>query len=210
MKTTSLSNFYPYTLALLFFAFFIALGLHPHDRVDWIAEDTPVLIIFIIFIVTFKKFRFSNTAYVIMSVWMFLQTIGGYYTFANVPFNFITNIFDFQRNNFDRVAHFSIGLYAFGAAELLTRKRWTSPLLAGFFGLFFILSIAALYEILEWIYAINMNPEAGLEFLGSQGDIWDAQKDMLSDMIGAIVSLIIFWFLRPDLKTYPSTHKLVP
>ena len=197
---TTFFRFYPYFLAAIFLAFFIVLGIHPHDRVDWIAEDTPILIVFALLIATFKKFRFSNTAYTLMSLWMFLHTVGGYYTFANVPFDFITDLFDFQRNNFDRLAHFSIGLYAYAAAELLTRKKWATPLLATIFGLFFILSVASLYEIFEWIYAVNMNPEAGLEFLGSQGDIWDAQKDMLSDAIGAVVSLVIFWKKRRDLQ----------
>lgn len=198
--TPTLSKLYPYILASIFLSFFIALGIHPHDRVDWIAEDTPIFIAFILFIVTFNKFRFSNTAYTLMSLWMFLHTIGGYYTFANVPFDFITNLVHFERNNFDRVAHFSIGLYAYGAVELLIRKKWASPTLATTFGFFFILSVAALYEIFEWIYAVNTNPEAGLEFLGSQGDIWDAQKDMLSDALGAVSALVIFWFIRPDLK----------
>ena len=64
------------------------------------------------------------------------------------------------------------------------------------------MTIAALYEIFEWAYAINMNPKAGLEFLGSQGDVWDTQKDMLSDMIGALVALLLFWRIRPDLRSH--------
>lgn len=193
-------RFYPYLLASLFSIFFLALCIHPIDIGNQIAEDLPVVLIFILLIVTFKKFRFSNTAYSLMSIWMFLHTIGGHYTFALVPFDFITNLFDFQRNNFDRLAHFSIGLYAYAAAELLMRKKWASVVLSTMFGLFFVLSVAALYEILEWLYAINMNAQAGSEFLGSQGDIWDAQKDMFSDTLGAVVALTLFWFKQAALK----------
>jgi putative membrane protein len=70
--------------------------------------------------------------------------------------------------------------------------------LASFFGVFFIMSLAAGYEIIEWWYAVAEGGEAGLEFLGSQGDIWDAQKDMLSDTLGALSVTVLFWRVRPD------------
>ncbi|MBU0632068.1 DUF2238 domain-containing protein [bacterium] len=200
-ETSYLSKIYPFILAVLFMILFIILAINPLDRDVWIVEDTPIVITFIILAATFKLFRFTNAAYTLMSVWMFWHTVGGHYTFANVPFNFITDLFGFHRNNFDRVGHFVVGLYAFSTAELLTRKKWSGPVIASFFGLFFIMSIAAWYEILEWIYAVTDGGQSGIEFLGSQGDIWDAQKDMLFDMFGALFALLLFWIIRPDLKT---------
>ncbi len=139
---------------------------------------------------------FSNISYTLMSMWLFWHTIGGHYTFANVPFDFITNLFNFERNHFDRVGHFVIGFYAYAMAEFLVRKNYTNKILASFFGLFLIMSIAAGYEIIEWAYAVIEGGNSGIEFLGSQGDIWDAQKDMLADTLGAIVSLCLYWYIN--------------
>ena len=129
---------------------------------------------------------------------MVWHTIGGHYTFANVPFDFITDLFNFQRNNFDRVGHLVVGFYAYPMAEFLIRKKYTNVIVASFFGLFFVMSIAAGYEIIEWSYAVIDGGDTGIEFLGSQGDIWDAQKDMLADTIGALISIALFLYIRPD------------
>ena len=83
-------------------------------------------------------------------------------------------------------------------AEWLLRKRQATLVIALFFGLFFIMSVAAAYEIIEWQYAVIEGGDAGVEFLGSQGDVWDAQKDMLADTLGAVTSLLLFLMIRPD------------
>lgn len=170
------------------------------SRQVWVAEVIPVVIIFIALLSTYRLFRFSNSAYALMAVWLFWHTVGGHYTFANVPFDWVTDLFGFERNHFDRIGHFSIGFYAFAMAEWLLRRRHCGALLATVFSVFFIMSVAAGYEIIEWWYAVVDGGDAGLEFLGSQGDIWDAQKDMLSDTLGALTSLLLFWLIRPDLK----------
>lgn len=126
-----------------------------------------------------------------MFIWLILHTIGAKYTFAEVPFDWFNNMIGSERNNFDRVAHFSIGLYAYPLAEFLIRKKLAQPILACFFALFAIMSVAASYEIIEWWYAEIAGGDEGISFLGSQGDIWDAQKDMLCDTTGAIVSLLL-------------------
>jgi len=192
---------YPLLLAAIFTLFFIWLGIHPVSRQVWIAEVIPVIMIFTTLVISFRLFRFSNTAYTLMAIWLFWHTIGGHYTFANVPFQWVTDLFGFQRNHFDRVGHFAVGFYAFAMAEWLLKKRYCGIFIATFFSLFFIMSIAAGYEIIEWQYAVADGGEAGIEFLGSQGDIWDAQKDMLADTLGAITSLTLFWIIRPDLKS---------
>ena len=194
-----LTQYYPHMLAVLFLAVFIALGIDPVDRRVWIVEVLPIVITFLALVTTYKQFRFSNISYTLMSLWMFWHTVGGHYTFANVPFDFLTDLFGFERNNFDRIGHFIVGFYAFAAAELVTRKRWSGPVLASFFGLFLIGTVAAGYEIIEWLYAVADGGKAGVEFLGAQGDIWDAQEDMLADILGAVFSLVLFWVIRPDL-----------
>ena len=192
-------KWYPHLLAIVFLIVFIALGIKPVDRDVWIVEVIPIIITFLILATTFKKFRFTNFSYTLMSLWIFWHTVGGHYTFANVPFDFVTDLFGFERNNFDRIGHFIVGFYAFSVAELLVRKKWAGPVLASFFGLFFIATVAAGYEIIEWLYAVADGGKAGVEFLGAQGDIWDAQEDMLADILGAVFSLLLFWVIRPDL-----------
>jgi len=155
----------------------------------------------------YRCFRFSNLAYVFMSFWLIMHTIGSYYTFADVPFDWANRLLapflGEGRNHFDRVGHYIIGFYAYPMAEWLLRRKLCRPALALFFSLFFIMSVAAAYEIIEWQYAVIDGGEAGLEVLGSQGDIWDAQKDMLADTLGALTSLVVFILTRPDkrLKT---------
>ena len=194
---------YPHALALIFVVFFAVLGVAPASRDVWVAEVIPVVIVFALLAVTFKEFRFSNLAYSLMAVWLFWHTVGGHYTFAHVPFGWVTDLFGFERNHFDRVGHFSVGFYAYPLAELVTRKRWSGPVLASFLGVCFVMSIAAGYEIVEWWFADVVGGGAGIEFLGVQGDVWDAQKDMLADTLGALCSVALFWMVRPDLKGRP-------
>ncbi|MDA3081132.1 DUF2238 domain-containing protein [Campylobacter sp. CS_NA1] len=192
----------PLILSTIFVAMSLWAGISPNDRAVWYAETTPLFIVFLALVFTYKKFKFSNTAYILMSVWLLLHTIGAKYTFAAVPFEwgneFLTPIFGEERNHFDRLAHFSIGFYAFAMSEWLLRKHKCTFGTALWFGLFFMMSVAGAYEIIEWLYAVIKGGNAGIEFLGSQGDIWDAQKDMLCDTLGAIFSLILYIFIRPD------------
>lgn len=155
-----------------------------------------VMIVLALFF-TYKKFQFSNISYVMMFILIYLHTIGGYYTFANVPFDFITNTFGFERNHFDRIAHFSVWFYAYPFAELLARiYKIKSKFILFFFPLFFIISIAWIYEIIEWIYAEVAWGQAWLDFLGSQWDIWDAQKDMLADTLWALTALSLYFIIN--------------
>lgn len=142
---------------------------------------------------TFRLFRFSDTSYAMKAVLVYMHTIGGHYTFERVPFGFVTDLFGFERNHYDRVAHFAVGLYAYPMAELLFRKRlvraaWVRVL----FPIATILSVAAIYEIIEWIYADLEGGASGAAFLGPQGDVWDAQRDMLADGLGSIVAVALF------------------
>jgi len=193
-------NRIPLALALVFIVFWTFWAINPFDRAVWFAENLPVMGVFIALVSTYTRFRFSNLAYLLMAFWMFWHTVGGHYTFERVPFDWVTNFFGWERNHFDRIGHFSIGLWSYPIAELMSRMGWiarTVPLLL--FALFSIMALAAGYEIIEWWYAALEGGDAGAAFLGSQGDIWDAQKDMLMDTLGALAGLIIFCFRQPVL-----------
>lgn len=194
MSQSTFSRYFPHGLAIAYALFWAILAINPVMRDVWWAENIPLMGVFAFLVLTYNKFRFSNLAYALMSIWLILHTIGGHYTFANVPFDFFTDLFGFERNHFDRLGHYSIGFYAFPIAEYLTRKNLARPVVVYLFGLFAIMALAAGYEILEWWYAVLAGGEAGIEFLGSQGDIWDAQTDMLADTLGAVTTLILFYF----------------
>jgi putative membrane protein len=184
-------------------ALFVWAAIHPYDRQTWWAENIPIVLIVLSVITLYARgIVFSATAYVLMSVLVYLHTIGGHYTFERVPFEFVTDWFGFERNHYDRVAHFSVGFYAFSIAELLMRTRAVrSRLVLALFPVFSIAFVAMTYELIEWWYAASAGGTAGAAFLGSQGDIWDAQKDMLADTLGAICATAAFFIARrPSLR----------
>jgi len=188
-----------FPLALLggYLILFGILAVNPYDRAVWWAENLPIMAIVACLGATYHRFKFSNTAYLMMSVLVYLHTVGGHFTFERVPFDFVTDLFGFERNHYDRIAHFSVGFYAYAIVEFLYVKRLSpSKWVISLFGIFAIFTVASGYEIIEWLYAVSSDPEAGTAFLGSQGDIWDAQRDMLADGLGAIVAVGIFWLTR--------------
>jgi len=178
-------------LSLGYIAIFIFAAISPVSRAVWVAEIIPVVLFLgLVWWISIKQ-PLSKTAYILLFVWIVMHTIGSKYTFAEVPFDWFNQLIGSERNNYDRIAHFSIGFYAYAIAELLIRKRLAKPWLAKTFALFSIMSLAAGYEIIEWWYAELAGGDEGIAFLGSQGDIWDAQKDMLCDTLGAVTALTI-------------------
>lgn len=188
---------FPALLAGLFLVVLILSGIRPVFQKVWFVEIIPVVIVFGALAWSYRQFRFSNTAYALMFFWLVSHSIGAHYTFANVPFQWVSDLIGSERNHFDRISHFMIGFYAYPMAEWAVKRRHVKPRIAGIFGIFFIMSVAAGYEIIEWIYAVVEGGAAGIEFLGSQGDQWDAQKDMLCDTLGAMTSIILFYIVRP-------------
>jgi putative membrane protein len=193
----------PFTLLALYIIVFSICAIEPYDRNVWWAENIPVIFVVAAIAWLSRFHNFSDTSYILMSVFIILHTIGGHFTFERVPFDWISEFFGFERNHYDRIAHFSVGFYAYAIAEVLmvrrlVRSRW----LVSLFPIFAIVTVAGVYEIIEWQYAISANKEAGIAVLGSQGDIWDAQKDILADTLGALLVISLFFYQhRIELKT---------
>ena len=189
---------FPFVLLGAYALLFVFLAFNPYDRTTWFVENLTVwIIVGILAFLYARGIRFSNTSYAMMSVLIFLHTIGGHYTFERVPFDLVSDFFGFERNHYDRIAHFSVGFYAYPIVEWIRAKRLVASNFILFtYPVFVIATIAMSYELIEWIYAANSDPLAGAAYLGSQGDIWDAQKDMLADTLGAIVATTIFFFTK--------------
>lgn len=173
------------------FAVFVWSGLRPTDRFNWFAETFPAMVGGVVLLATYRRFRLTSVCYILIAVFAVILMIGGHYTYANVPIgNFVRDALGLERNHFDRVGHFMQGVVpAMVGREMLLR---TSPLRRGKW-LFFLavcvgMSISAWYELFEWQYAEAFGGERAEDFLGSQGDVWDAQKDMFMALLGTIVS----------------------
>ena len=185
-----------YALLGAYLLLFGVCAIAPYDRAVWWAENIPIILLVGMVVWMNRYHRFTPLSYLFMSVLIVLHTIGGHYTFERVPFGLVTELFGFERNHYDRMAHFSVGFYAYPIAEILLKKRSVSaPAVLALFPVFAIFTVAGCYEIFEWIYAISADPGAGIAVLGSQGDIWDAQKDILADGLGSILAVTIFFYV---------------
>jgi putative membrane protein len=169
--------------------------LHP---ADWLLENYLVFLWVPIIIATAWHFRLSNISYTLITIFMCLHVIGAHYTYVEVPFGFtLQDWFDADRNMYDRLVHFSYGLLlAYPIREVYVRLAKVK----GFWGLFFPVELtfafSAIYELIEWRAAANVPAELGLAFLGSQGDVWDAQKDMGLAGLGALITMCIVLIIR--------------
>lgn len=167
-------------------------AIAPADRATWWAEVAPVLIGVPIMLATFRRHPLTPLLYTLIAIHCVILVVGGQYTYAKVPLGFwMQEWFDFTRNHYDRIGHFAQGFVpAILAREVLLRS---TPLRRGGWLFFIVVSIclafSALYELIEWTAAVSAG-EGADAFLGTQGDEWDAQKDMLLALIGAIVALL--------------------
>ena len=172
-------------------------GIAPASRAVWLTEMFWAWGLVAILLVTFRKFRFSGVAYACFFVWCILQIIGAHWTFEHVPMQWLAEPLGLARNPYDRIAHFMVGWFAFPLAELYWRKGWARSVAASaFFAVMTTVAMAGIWEIVEWLYAAIDGGEAGAAFLGSQGDEWDAQKDILCDTLGALCSAALFMVLN--------------
>jgi uncharacterized membrane protein YjdF len=113
-----ISKYFPHILLFIYVIEFIFFAFHPYDRAVWLTENLTVLPIAVILaILYYKNIKFSNTAYALMSVLIYMHTIGGHYTFALVPFDWFNDFFGFERNMYDRVAHMTVGFYSYPIIE---------------------------------------------------------------------------------------------
>ena len=168
-------------------------AIRPHSFAVWMTEISWVAGLLAVLLSTRRLFRFSLMAYGCFFVWMMLQAIGAHYTFELVPMDWLKEPLGLVRNPYDRIAHFTVGWFAFPFAELFLRKGWVkSAAFAAFFAVMTVVAMAGLWELVEWQYAVIDGGDAGAAFLGSQGDIWDAQKDILCDTLGAVCAVAIF------------------
>ena len=187
------------TLLSIFSVFWIMLAINPLYRDIWVAENIILVICITYTFSTYKSSPFNNTSYWLIFLFCILQTIGAHYTYAEVPIGFwVADLLEIERNHYDRLVHFAFGfLLVLPFKEVITRKIKFSNYRSMVFILVLVFfGIGSFYEILEWLYAILYEQQQSTQtvdsFLGSQGDIWDAEKDMLLTGLGAWLYLLFF------------------
>lgn len=167
-------------------------GINPFDKFTWILEVLPAIIGGFVLIIIYPKFKFTNLVYILIWVHAIILIVGGHYTYAEMPlFNVIRDVFNLNRNYYDRLGHFAQGFIpAIIAREILirnnivTKKKWLE-----FIIVCICLAISASYELIEFAVA-EFTGTAAEAFLGTQGNIWDTQWDMLFALIGSIVAIL--------------------
>lgn len=184
----------PYHLLLtaLVLVVFAWSGWQPHDRFTWWLEVTPGIIGLAVLAAVYRQFRLTNLCYTLIAIHIMILCVGGHYTYARVPlFDWLEPVFHWHRNHYDRLGHFAQGFVpAIVARELLIRLRivnrqgWLP-----FLTLSICLAISATYELIEWLTAV-LTGSAANDFIGSQGDVWDTQADLLMAAIGAVCALL--------------------
>jgi len=187
-------------LVFLFFAGLIISAINPHDYFTWVLEVFPAIIGFAVLALTYKRFQFSYFAYVMILLHCCVLFIGGHYTYAQVPaFNWLRDVLHQSRNNYDKLGHFFQGFVpAMITRELFIRfhviqqRNWIAFLTVCVSG-----TISLLYELLEWLVSVTSG-SSGDSFLGTQGDVWDTQSDMLFAIIGATCMVLLFAKLQDN------------
>ena len=197
-------------LSIAYAAVWALSAINPKHPADWLLENALTIVFATIFLVTWRRFCFSPLTHVLIFLFLTLHAVGSHYTYAEVPYDqwsvaltgtSIDEFFGFQRNHFDRLVHFCYGLLlVYPAREALV--RWAG--LRGFWGYFIPLdltmSTSMLYELIEWAAAEAFGGELGQAYLGTQGDVWDAHKDMALASLGALIATLLARALRDRIK----------
>lgn len=192
--------YYPAVLLALFVMWWLLLALAPAYREDWLLENLLVLTAVPLLVFGYQRLRLSNLSYSLLFLFLCLHALGAHYTYSEVPYDrwaealfgrSVSGQFGFERNHFDRLVHFLYGLLVTPAAiELLDARapqrgfwHWLLPFL-------FMTSHSTVYELIEWAAALTFGADLGQAYLGTQGDVWDAQKDSALAMLGAALAVI--------------------
>jgi putative membrane protein len=183
------------------------------DPTDWMLENIPVFFWIGVLWMTYKNFRFSDKSYILIFIFLSLHIYGAKDIYEhNALGNLLKELTGTTRNNYDRIVHFSFGMFiSYAMLDLFTNYfKW--KLMRSYLGIVVLnLAFGAFYEILEWIVAAYFFPEQGGNFLGMQGDVWDSQKDMFLQLMGAMFFVIYFIVMNKIkinyvLKLHPSNN----
>lgn len=197
-------------LTVLFFIYWVMLAIAPNDREAWILENVFVLIGVIFIAVTYRKLPLSRISYTLVFIFLCLHVLGSHYTYSQTPYDewfmavtgfSLDEAMGFERNQYDRMIHFAYGvLMAYPLRELFIRVAKVKGFWGYFFPLVITVSSSAIYEMVEWGAAEIFGGDLGIAYLGTQGDVWDAQKDMALASLGALIAMLFTALININLQ----------
>ena len=186
-------------LAFLFLIWWVALAIDPLYRKDWALENALVGGFILAGAVLHRRFLLSRVSYTLIFVFLCLHEIGAHYTYAEVPYDAwfsaltgrtFNSLVGWERNNFDRVIHFSYGLLlAYPVREVFIRVANVRGFWGYFLPMDLTMSTSMIFELFEWAAAVFFGGDLGAAYLGTQGDVWDAHKDMALASLGALIAM---------------------
>ncbi|MEJ2382170.1 MAG: DUF2238 domain-containing protein [Gammaproteobacteria bacterium] len=186
-------------LSLLFAVVWLLLAVAPLDRHDWALENLLLVVFVAVLAATYRRLPLSRISYTLIFLFLCLHSVGAHYTYAKVPYDdwwraltghSLNSVLGWQRNDFDRVVHFSYGLLlAYPIRELFLRVADVRGFWGYFLPLDITMSTSMLFELFEWGAAELFGGDLGVAYLGTQGDVWDAQKDMALASLGALIAM---------------------
>ena len=188
------------------------MAIQPHDRSDWLLENALAIGAVMVLVIFHRRLVFSRISYTLIFLFMCLHQIGAHYTYSEVPYDrwfsaltgrTFNSLVGWERNNFDRVVHFTYGLFlAYPVREIFLRVANVRGFWGYFLPLDLTMSTSMIYELLEWAAAEVVGKDLGQAYLGTQGDVWDAHKDMALASLGALIAMgataAINWRLQRD------------
>ncbi|MGE3481977.1 MAG: DUF2238 domain-containing protein [Gammaproteobacteria bacterium] len=188
-------------LTLLFLAEWLLLAIDPNYRSDWLLENVLPLVFLGVLWLMVGRLPLSRISYTLIFLFLFIHEVGAHYTYAEVPYDAwfraltgtgFNELVGWERNNFDRIVHFLYGLLLFyPIREVYFRVARADGFWGYFLPLDFAMSTSMVYELVEWAAAEVFGGELGMAYLGTQGDIWDAHKDMLLASAGAFIAMLV-------------------
>jgi putative membrane protein len=197
---------YASVLLALLTVWWTALAIGPLDRHAWLLENALLVLAVVVLVATYRRFPLSRISYALIFLFLCLHTLGAHYTYADVPYDHwwasltgatFNELVGWERNNFDRVVHFSYGLLlAYPIRELFLRIAGVRGFWGYFLPLDLTMSTSMLFELIEWLAAEAFGGDLGVAYLGTQGDVWDAHKDMALASLGALVAMSATAFLN--------------
>lgn len=198
------------SLGVVFFIIAAFLAIEPYDRHDWALENALVAGFVLLVVFTYCRLPLSRLSYTLIFIFLIIHEVGSHYTYSLVPYDAwaetafgfsVNDLLGWERNNYDRVVHFAYGLLlAYPLREVFFRVASADGFWGYFLPLDFTLSTSVLYELIEWGAAIFFGGELGAAYLGTQGDIWDAHKDMALAGLGAMVAMLMTFAVNLWLK----------
>lgn len=185
----------------------VFVAIHPLDRKDWLLENILVVLAVPFILLSLKKTRMSRSAYLMIFLFLYMHELGSHYTYALVPYkSWVADLLDIDllpgRNHYDRLVHFLYGFLLTIPLQEIGRQKFA---LKGFWACFTpvntIMSSSMIYELIEWGVAVVFGGDLGVAYLGTQGDVWDAQQDMAMASLGSILITLIYYFYKKKSNT---------